>query len=92
MKGNVKVPPADIILNLINDTKEADEMLLDYYEGYIITAATLPIYDVNGVCIGYNADHDLMQDMRLNVLKCIPLLRKKLSDHLSDSEAFIIIL
>lgn len=88
----LNVPPADIILNILNGADEAAEQILDYYEGYIIVSATFPIYDEAGAYLGLYADHDLMQDMRLNLYNSIPALKRRLHLHLHDPNAVVIIL
>lgn len=70
------VPPADIILDVINDEVCAGEVVLRFYDDYIIAAAKEPWYGEDGEHKGYILNCDLAQDMRLAVLNCLPSLRK----------------
>lgn len=85
------MPAADIILDVINGTSDCQEKVLNYYEGYIITAGTFPIYNARGFYSGFYADHDLMQDMRINLYKSVPILRKKLIRGILNPETIVII-
>lgn len=85
-----QAPPADVLLDVINGAEDSCKTLLRCYEGYINAAARRPVYDGEGHCIGVLYDQDLMQDMRLNVFKCIPALRKNLILYVIDPKTLIV--
>lgn len=87
----IQVPAADIILDVINGTSDCQEKVLNYYEGYIITAGTFSLYDSRGIYCGFYANHDLMQDMRINLYKSVPILRKKLIRGILNPDTIVII-
>lgn len=75
-KRKMIVPPADIILDVINDEPHAEEYILKFYDSYIIAASKEACYNANGEYIGRVANSDLAQDIRLAVFSCLPDLRK----------------
>lgn len=85
------MPAADIILDVINETSDCQEKVLNYYEGYIITAGTFSIYDSRGVYSGFYANHDLMQDMRINLYNSVPTLRRNLIRCIHNPDTIVII-
>ena len=70
--------PADIILDLLNDNPQTDVDLLDYYNNYIQSVSTEPVYSSNGNKKGYFINEDLAQEIQIELLRCLPVLRKKL--------------
>ena len=86
------VPPADIILNLLNDEPQKDIELLDYYDGYIHAAATETVYTTDGNRKGVFINEDLMQEIRVEFLRSLPVLRQKLISSLLQNKAVVIVL
>ena len=70
------VPPADIILDLINDEPYVEMKLLNYYEAYILSAAKEPKYTANGEFVGLEINEDLAQELRVSVYRSLPKLRQ----------------
>lgn len=70
------VPPADIILDVINDEPQADEVVLKFYDSYILAAAKEPHYSSCGEFIDHIVNPDLAQDMRMALVRCLPSLRE----------------
>lgn len=91
MTKKIQVPPADIILDVINGVPDCREKILNYYEGYINTAGTFSLYDNRGMYSGYYANHDLMQEMRINLYNSVPILRRKLILGILEPETIVII-
>ncbi|MBR3933902.1 MAG: helix-turn-helix domain-containing protein [Clostridia bacterium] len=75
-KKNVIVPPADIILDVINDEPHAADVVLTFYDDYILAAAKEPKYGKDGEYIDHIVNSDLAQEIRLAVFNCLPSLRK----------------
>ena len=78
MKNDKKkvIPSADIILDVINDEPYAGEVVLKFYDDYILAAAKEPGYGANGEYKGHTVNHDLAQEICLAVFNCLPSLRK----------------
>lgn len=70
------IPPADIILDVINNEPHVGDVVLKFYDNYIIEASKEPHYDADGEYIGHFKNDDLAQDIRLAVYNCLPSLRK----------------
>ena len=79
---SILVPPADIILDLLNNKPKNDIKLLDYYDGYIHSAATEPVYTPDGNRQGLFINEDLIQEIRIEFLRCLPVLRRNLKEKL----------
>lgn len=89
---SIPVPPADIILNLLNDEPQKDIDFLDYYDGYIHSAATEPVYTSDGNRHGYFINEDMVQEIRIEFVRSLPVLRRKLIEKFFTHEAVIIML
>ncbi len=76
LRKKKKVPPADIILDVINDEMHAGEVVLKFYDNYVLETAKEPHYNANGDYIGHYINDDLAQDIRIAVYNCLPNLRK----------------
>lgn len=74
----ILIPPADIILALLNNEPRNDLDFLEFYDGYIHAAATEPVYTADGNRTGYFINEDLVQEIRIEFLKSLPLLRRRL--------------
>lgn len=72
------VLPADIILDLLNDNPKTNVDLLDYYNNYIRSVSTESVYTSSGNKKGYFINEDLAQEIQIELLRCLPVLRKKL--------------
>jgi len=72
----IPLPPADILLDILNDKKDASERILQFYESYILGIASEPVYSSDGVKMGIYIDEDLAQDIRLAVVRSLPRLRE----------------
>ena len=70
------IPPADMILNIINDEPHAGEIVLKFYDSYILEASKEYCYGVKGERIGHYVNDDLAQNIRLAVYNSLPALRK----------------
>lgn len=84
---NVILPSVDIILALLNNDSRKDIDLLDFYDGYIHAVATEPVYTFDGIKTGYFVNEDLVQEIRIELLKSLPTLRKKLMKEFSHQES-----
>ena len=92
MKKKTKVPPADIILDVINGKTCADEKILKFYEKYILAAANEPHYNASGEYLGQYVNEDLAQDIRLAIFKCLPSLRKAFQKNFFEESPVIIVI
>ena len=70
------IPPADIILDLINDEPHTDVRVLDFYEGYILTLAKESKYTAGGEFICFEVNEDLAQELRVALFRSLPKLRQ----------------
>lgn len=84
---NTIVPPADIILALLNKDPQNDLDLLEFYDGYIHAAATEPVYTSDGNRAGYFINEDLVQDIKIEFIKSLSPLRKKLIQRILCKES-----
>ena len=75
MKKKKIIPPADIILDVINEDTYAEE-ILKFYDKYIISVAKETLYDAEGNYKGVCINEDLAQEIRIAVLNSLPSLRK----------------
>ena len=76
MKKKKIIPPADIILDVINGDTYAEEKILKFYDNYIISVAKETLYDAEGNYKGVCINEDLAQEIRIAVLNSLPSLRK----------------
>ena len=84
--------PDNIILNILNQTDDAEDDVLDYYEGYIREVATEPVYSKEGNRTGYYYDEDLAQELRLALSKALPALRETLIKNHLEKRPVIVVL
>lgn len=82
----ILVPPADIILALLNNEPQNDFDFLEFYDGYIHAAATELVYTPDGNKAGYFINDDLVQEIRIEFLKSLSSLRKKLMQNIQNKE------
>ena len=67
-----KILPADILLSILNADEDSAEKTVEWYDRYIYVVAT----ESKGG--GGLPDEELMQEMRLNLVTCLPSLRRNL--------------
>ena len=84
--------PDNIILNILNQIDDAEDDVLDYYEGYIREVATEPVYSKDGNRTGYYYDEDLAQELRLALSKALPALREILIKNHLEKRPVIVVL
>ena len=84
--------PDNIILNILNQTDDAEDDVLDYYEGYIREVATEPVYSKEGNRTGYYYDEDLAQELRIALSKALPALRETLIKNHLEKRPVIVVL
>lgn len=87
-KKNKKIPPADIILNVLNENDTAQDEILEFYENYIIAVAN---ENINST-FSYEDAKDLAQEIRIAVAKCLPALRKVLLRSCTESKSMIVVI
>lgn len=77
------------ILQFLNG-KDISGTVIDFYSKYIFRISELTITDSeNSVELKY-IDRDLMQDLYLSVLECLPNLRRNIIRHLDAEDDFLI--
>ena len=76
-----------MIVDLLNGEDISDEILY-LYHNYIVAASTMTINNVVYDSAENYVDEDLMQTIRMNVIKCLPNLRKNLICHLDSKDKF----
>lgn len=84
MKSKNKL--SKVIVDILNNNPRADVSLLEYYDPYIIKVGTKADDDTTYV------DEDLIQEIRVSVLKAIPQLRNTLIEKHIKSDSVIILL
>ena len=83
------VPPADIILNMLNEEPGADLALLDFYGGYIQRASIEPSYTEERFDNGKRINEDLRHEIEIAFLKGLVSLRHNICK--SGSAVFVIV-
>ena len=81
------LPSEKMILDLLNG-EDISEEILYLYHNYIVSASTMTINNVVYDSTESYVDEDLMQTIRMNVLMCLPNLRKNLIRHLDSKDRF----
>lgn len=79
---------AELILDLLNNEDRITSEIMNFYSGYIKTAATLNV--CNGEIYGNAFSEDLAQEMRIGLVKSIPIFRRKLLKKHSEPVVIII--
>lgn len=90
-KKNTIIPPANVVLGVLNDDKKAIENLIEFYNGYIMSSALKTAYSAEGQKVGYYIDDDLAQEIRLSIVECLPNLRKTVRAVLNRKKNSILI-
>ena len=82
-----KTPTEEMILDLLNG-EDISEEILYLYHNYIVAASTMTINNVVYDSVESYVDEDLMQSIRMNIITCLPNLRKNLIRHLDSKDRF----
>ncbi len=88
--GN-NLPSADIILDLINDEEEIENKILDFYGSYICIAATIHMTSPIIGDLGYRFDEDLAQEIRKEIVGCLPALKKLIKKEIKSEQPILVI-
>ena len=86
-KSKNKLPTEKMILDLLNGEDISEEILL-LYHNYIVAASTMKINNVVYDKVETYIDEDLMQTIRMNIITCLPNLKKNLIRHLDSNDSF----
>lgn len=86
-KSKNKLPTEKMILDLLNGEDISKEILY-LYHNYIVAASTMTINNVVYDSVESYVDEDLMQSIRMNIITCLPNLRKNLIRHLDSKDSF----
>lgn len=86
-KPKNKLPTEKMLLDLLNG-EDISEEILYLYHNYIVAASTMSINNVVYDRTETNIDEDLLQTIRMNVITCLPNLRKNLIRHLDSKDRF----
>lgn len=92
---DIAVPPADIILSILNeDDNDCIDQLLKFYMPYIRSAAATTVINYNGQREGIYISDDLVQEITLRIIHAMDILRIKLTEQkqISPNGSVIIIL
>lgn len=88
-KNNISSFDSKTILQFLNG-KDISGMFINFYSKYIFRISELTITDSeHSVELKY-IDRDLMQDLYLSVLECLPNLRRNIIRHLDTEDDFLI--
>ena len=83
------LPEKEMILQFING-KDISDTVIEFYDKYIIKISELMIIDSEyNIEVKYT-DNDLMQDLYLSVLECLPNLRRNIIRLLDAEDDFLI--
>jgi len=72
------VLPPEIMIDILNQVEGTDLKIIEYYTPYMKKLATKNIYSKDGRCIGRILDEDLLQEMKVNIIKSMPAIRRML--------------
>lgn len=85
------IPPADIILDLINDEPDVDTKIIEFYDAYILEIAKEPKYTPEGEFARYEVNDDLAQELRIAVFRSLPKLRKAFFKRFGDKKPMVVV-
>lgn len=88
---NYKIPPADVILDILNENPNTENRILDFYENYI-TAVAKQSHEPKADFISKEDTEDLAQEIRIAVARCIPALRKVLINTRLNNEPLVVVI
>ncbi len=79
MRKSTKVrilPSSEMVMGVLNGEKRVINEMIQFYDGYILAASMRPAYSAEGSQVGYYIDEDIAQNIRTDIFKCLPNLRK----------------
>lgn len=85
------MPSADIILDLINEEQSAEDKIIEFYGAYIRTASTIQMTSPVVGDLGYKFDEDLAQEIRKEIVGCLPALKRIIKNKISEEQKVILI-
>ena len=85
------VPPADIILDLINDKPGVDTKIIEFYDAYILKMAKETKYNSEGEFDRYEINEDLAQELRIALFRSLPKLRKAFFKQYGSKKSWVVI-
>ncbi len=85
------IPPADIILDLINDEPGVDTKIIEFYDAYILEMAKEPKYTAEGEFARYEVNDDLAQELRIALFRSLPKLRKAFQKRFGNKKPMMVI-
>ena len=80
------VLPPEIMLDILNQVEGTDLKIIEYYTPYMKKVATKDIYSKDGRFIGRILDEDLLQDMKVEIIKSLPTIRKMLLQKIKEEK------
>ena len=95
MRKNTKariLPSSEMIMGVLNNEKRVIEEMIQFYDGYILAAEMKPAYSAEGTRVGYYIDEDLAQNVRMDIFKCLPNLRKAADALLNKKDNSVLVL
>ena len=72
------VLPPEIMLDILNQVEGTDLKIIEYYTPYMKRIATKEIRSKDGRCIRRILDEDLLQEMKIEIIKSMPAIRRML--------------
>lgn len=85
------VPPADIILDLLNDEPGVDTKIIAFYDAYIMEMAKEPKYTTEGEFARYEINDDLAQELRIALFRSLPKLRRAFYKRFGNKKPMMVI-
>lgn len=73
------LPPKELILDLLNGKPRVEERVLEFYSGYISSAAKEPQY-TDGILSGIYLNEDLKQEMEIELVNSFSVLQNTLRE------------
>ena len=92
MKKRKKIiPPADLILDIINDEPGVETKIIGFYDAYIKEIAKEPKYNREEDFVRYEINDDLAQELRVALFCSLPKLRRAFLKQFGDKRPLIVI-
>lgn len=76
----------ELVRDILNGAPDVEIQVLDFYEPYIKKMATEAYYDADGNRVGYRLNEDMAQEIRIELFKCVPKVRKATLKKYFDGE------
>lgn len=89
-KESIPLPPADIILDFLNNEPGHDLEFVKFYDDYIHSCAKVPVY-LEDAPNGMMIDEDLMQEIRIAVIKSLPVLRHTIFNNVLFDRPLVVV-